>query len=445
MLFSSLTFLFIFLPLFLIIYYFVSDRYKNLVLFFASLIFYAWGELEYIWVLLLSTVVDYTIGRLLKNNENPLQRKLLLFVSLIINFSLLIYFKYSTFICDLLGLDMAFSNGHLPIGISFYTFQTLSYSIDVYRKNVEPLDNIIDFGAYVTMFMQLIAGPIVRFIDVTKEIREKSVNKSNISMGWKRFVLGLAKKVLLANQIGLLWENISRLNQWSGLDGWLGISAFALQIYFDFSGYSDMAIGLGEMLGFKFPENFNDPYFATSITNFWRRWHMTLGTWFREYVYIPLGGNRTSFLKWTRNILFVWALTGLWHGASINFVLWGVYYGVLLWIEKVFFKNIDNKWYNHLYTIFFVLIGWVLFAFEDLSTLTTYLKSMFDFSNIISTQGLYYLRSFGILLVIEILLCHPTIMKQWMKSNHLICIILFVLCICYLIDGSYNPFLYFRF
>jgi len=315
----------------------------------------------------------------------------------------------------------------------------------VYRKNVEPLDNIIDFGAYVTMFMQLIAGPIVRFIDVTKELRERTVSTNDFSNGWKRFVLGLSKKVLLANQIGLLWESISKQSIWYGLDGWLGIIAFALQIYYDFSGYSDMAIGLGQMLGFKFPNNFDDPYYASSITNFWRRWHMTLGTWFREYVYIPLGGNRTSFLKWTRNLLFVWGLTGLWHGASINFILWGLYYGVLLWIEKVFLKGIDLKWYNHLYTIFFVLIGWVLFAFEDLNILALYLKQMFNFSIFITENSIYCFKSFGLLLLVEILLCHPYIMKKWMNSNHLVCAVLFILCIVYLIDGSYNPFLYFRF
>lgn len=444
MLFSSLTFLFVFLPLFLIIYYFVSDKHKNLVLFLSSLLFYSWGELEYIWVLLLSTVVDYTIGRCLKRTNDSKKRTLLLCISLCINFSLLFYFKYSLFISELFNINLPSTN-HLPIGISFYTFQTLSYTIDVYRKNVEPLDNLIDFGAYVTMFMQLIAGPIVRFIDVSKELNERHVSKNDISVGWKRFVLGLSKKVLLANQIGLLWESISNQSMWYGLDGWIGIIAYALQIYYDFSGYSDMAIGLGQMLGFKFPENFNNPYYATSITNFWRRWHMTLGTWFREYVYIPLGGNRTSFLKWTRNLLWVWGLTGLWHGASVNFVLWGLYYGILLWIEKNFFKSVDTKWYNHLYTLFFVLIGWVLFAFEDLNSLSTYLNQMFNFSTLISNNGLYCLRSFGVLLIVEILLCHPKVMNQWMKSNHLMCIILFVLCICYLIDGSYNPFLYFRF
>ena len=440
MLFSSLTFLFLFLPLFLILYYLTSERYRNLLLFIASLIFYAWGEMKYIWVLLLSTVVDFNVGRGLKHTENPKKRKALLLCSLIINFSLLIYFKYSTFFSEMLHLPLP-KTSHLPIGISFYTFQTLSYSIDVYRKKVEPLDDIISFGAYVCMFMQLIAGPIVRFIDVSKEIRERSITKKDISTGWKRFVIGLAKKVLLANQIGILWENISSQSMWYGFDGWLGIIAFALQIYFDFSGYSDMAIGLGQMLGFKFPNNFDDPYFAHSITNFWRRWHMTLGTWFREYVYIPLGGNRTSFLKWTRNLLFVWALTGLWHGASYNFILWGLYYGILLWIEKVCFKNI----HSHVYIIFFVLIGWVLFAFEDLNTLMIYLRSMFNFTTIISSFGLYQLTSFGMLLTIEIALCHPKVMKQLMKANHVVCLLLFVLCICYLIDGSYNPFLYFRF
>lgn len=444
MLFSSLTFLFIFLPLFLIIYYLATPKYRNLVLFLASLFFYTWGEVKYVWILLLSTTVDFTIGRFLKKTDDSFKRKLLLLCSIAVNFSLLFYFKYSTFISELTGIPFPNTN-HLPIGISFYTFQTLSYSIDVYRKKVEPLDNIIDFGAYVCMFMQLIAGPIVRFVDVSKEIRHRSVNKDDFSNGWKRFVLGLSKKVLFANQIGLLWENVLAQNSWFMVDSWLGIIAYALQIYFDFSGYSDMAIGLGQMLGFKFPNNFDNPYYATSITNFWRRWHMTLGVWFREYVYIPLGGNRTSFMKWVRNILFVWALTGLWHGASINFILWGLYYGVLLLIEKIFFKDIDRQWYSHIYALFFILIGWVIFAIEDLSILSQYLTSMFTITNFVSTFGLYQLSSFALLIIIEVLLCHPKIMNQFMKSNHFICLILFVICICYLIDGSYNPFLYFRF
>ena len=444
MLFSSLTFLFIFLPLFLIIYYLANPKYRNFILFLFSLFFYTWGEVKYVWVLLLSTVVDFTIGQCLKRTDNPLKRRIYLFCSLFVNFGLLIYFKYSTFLMELTGIPLPNTN-HLPIGISFYTFQTLSYSIDVYRKKVEPLDNIIDFGAYVCMFMQLIAGPIVRFIDVSKEIRERSINKMDLINGWKRFVLGLSKKVLLANQIGLLWENILSLGTWSFVESWLGIIAYALQIYFDFSGYSVMAIGLGQMIGFKFPNNFDDPYYATSITNFWRRWHMTLGVWFREYVYIPLGGNRVSFLKWVRNILFVWMLTGLWHGASLNFVLWGLYYGVLLLIEKTILKNIDQQWYNHIYAIFFVLIGWAIFAIEDLTILSNYFVSMFNFTNLITTQGMYQLSSYIVLIILEIGLCHPKIMKKFMNSNHIVCLVLFILCICYLIDGSYNPFLYFRF
>ncbi len=444
MLFSSITFLFVFLPIFLIIYYLVPFKLKNLILFVCSLLFYVWGETKYIWVLLTSTFVDFFVSKNLKKTENPTKRKLLLLISLTVNFSLLAYFKYSGFINDLLPFNIPVAT-HLPIGISFYTFQTLSYTIDVYRRNVEALDDFIDFGAYVTMFMQLIAGPIVRFVDVSKEIRERTIFNSDISNGWKRFVLGLSKKVLLANQMGLLFDRISLNTSWMGLDGWIGITAYALQIYYDFSGYSDMAIGLGQMLGFKFPNNFDNPYYATSITNFWRRWHMTLGTWFREYVYIPLGGNRTTFLKWTRNLLVVWGLTGLWHGASWNFVFWGLYYGILLWIEKVFFKGIDNKWYNHIYTIFFVLIGWVLFAFDDLNVLMINLENMFNFSTIISTVALYELKGFAILLIISLALCYPKVMEKSMKANDIICFVLFILCICYLLDGSYNPFLYFRF
>ena len=363
MVFSSLLFLFLFLPAVLLLYLIAPKKGKNLVLFFMSLIFYAWGEPIYITLMLFSTVLDYTNGILVDKFLNEGKKKpaqIALLVSIVVNLGLLGFFKYS-------GLDLP-----LPIGISFYTFQTMSYTIDVYRRKVEVQKNIIDFGTYVTLFPQLIAGPIVRYETVAKELSHRTVTNGMIAEGIRQFLMGLGKKVLLANQIGSLWEHyqVQIGGELSVFGAWIGMSAFAFQIYFDFSGYSDMAIGLGKLFGFHFPENFHYPYEATSMTDFWRRWHMTLGTWFREYVYIPLGGNRQGIKKQIRNIAIVWLLTGIWHGASLNFMYWGIYFGVLLILEKLFYGSYLEKAprvIRHLYGILLIWIGWAIFAIEDFS------------------------------------------------------------------------------
>lgn len=426
-------------------------------LFFMSLIFYAWGEPIYITLMLFSTVLDYTNGILVDKFLNEGKKKpaqIALLVSIVVNLGLLGFFKYS-------GLDLP-----LPIGISFYTFQTMSYTIDVYRRKVEVQKNIIDFGTYVTLFPQLIAGPIVRYETVAKELSHRTVTNGMIAEGIRQFLMGLGKKVLLANQIGSLWEHYQLQigGELSVFGAWIGMSAFAFQIYFDFSGYSDMAIGLGKLFGFHFPENFHYPYEATSMTDFWRRWHMTLGTWFREYVYIPLGGNRRGIKKQIRNIAIVWLLTGIWHGASLNFMYWGIYFGVLLILEKLFYGNYLEKApkvIRHLYGILLIWIGWAIFAIEDEKKIGIFLKSMFGRSDNgwFTQNDCYQLISYGMLFVLLIIGCtsYPKKAWQWIKrkvgedSNILFLVeqvffvLVFVLSVAYLVDATYNPFLYFRF
>lgn len=426
-------------------------------LFFMSLIFYAWGEPIYITLMLFSTVLDYTNGILVDKFLNEGKKKpaqIALLVSIVVNLGLLGFFKYS-------GLDLP-----LPIGISFYTFQTMSYTIDVYRRKVEVQKNIIDFGTYVTLFPQLIAGPIVRYETVAKELSHRTVTNGMIAEGIRQFLMGLGKKVLLANQIGSLWEHyqVQIGGELSVFGAWIGMSAFAFQIYFDFSGYSDMAIGLGKLFGFHFPENFHYPYEATSMTDFWRRWHMTLGTWFREYVYIPLGGNRRGIKKQIRNIAIVWLLTGIWHGASLNFMYWGIYFGVLLILEKLFYGNYLEKApkvIRHLYGILLIWIGWAIFAIEDEKKIGIFLKSMFGRSDNgwFTQNDFYQLISYGMLFVLLIIGCtsYPKKAWQWIKrkvgedSNILFLVeqvffvLVFVLSVAYLVDATYNPFLYFRF
>lgn len=457
MVFSSLLFLFLFLPAVLLLYLIAPKKGKNLVLFFMSLIFYAWGEPIYITLMLFSTVLDYTNGILVDKFLNEGKKKpaqIALLVSIVVNLGLLGFFKYS-------GLDLP-----LPIGISFYTFQTMSYTIDVYRRKVEVQKNIIDFGTYVTLFPQLIAGPIVRYETVAKELSHRTVTNGMIAEGIRQFLMGLGKKVLLANQIGSLWEHyqVQIGGELSVFGAWIGMSAFAFQIYFDFSGYSDMAIGLGKLFGFHFPENFHYPYEATSMTDFWRRWHMTLGTWFREYVYIPLGGNRQGIKKQIRNIAIVWLLTGIWHGASLNFMYWGIYFGVLLILEKLFYGNYLEKApkvIRHLYGILLIWIGWAIFAIEDEKKIGIFLKSMFGRSDNgwFTQNDCYQLISYGMLFVLLIIGCtsYPKKAWQWIKrkvgedSNtlflveQLFLVFVFVLSVAYLVDATYNPFLYFRF
>lgn len=466
MIFSSLPFLFFFLPLFLIIYFIVPRKIKNIILLIFSLIFYAWGEPVYIVLMIFSSVVDYTNGRLIeKYQDDKFKKRIFLIVSVIINLSLLGFFKYSNFLIgninDLFGINIDLLKITLPIGISFYTFQTMSYSIDVYRGTVKASHNFLDFMAYVCMFPQLIAGPIVRYEDVEKELHIRTHSLEAFSNGMYRFIQGLFKKVLIANNIGMLFDSISVIGDKSMLLCWLGAVAFALQIYFDFSGYSDMAIGMGKMMGFNYPDNFNHPYIATSITDFWRRWHMTLSTWFKDYLYIPIGGSKVSKILNIRNLLIVWILTGFWHGSNWNFIIWGLYFGVLLILEKFVFKKFLAKlpnWMKRIYTLFFILISWIIFAFENVSTGLKYLGNMFNFTNIIDNNFIYYFKEYFIILIIGILFSTPIYKKFISVINknrkleiigNVLCmggmIILFVITISSLVGDTYNPFLYFRF
>ena len=466
MVFSSISFLFYFLPCVLILYFISPRKLRNAILALSSLIFYAWGEPRYILIMLFSTVVDYTCGRGIAHKQKKGKSgKAFLVASIVINLSVLGFFKYYNFLAgNIMTLFGAPCTGlleiTLPIGISFYTFQTMSYTIDVYRKVVPAQKNIVNFATFVTLFPQLIAGPIVKYTDIAEELDD--ANRGSIDMfseGVARFIAGLGKKVLFANNIGLLWDTVqsTAIGEMSVLYSWLGIIAFAFQIYFDFSGYSDMAIGLGKMFGFNFPENFNYPYISQSITEFWRRWHMTLGSWFREYVYIPLGGNRVNVLQHIGNILVVWLLTGIWHGANWNFLLWGVYYGVILLVEKLFLQKILEKLprvLRHIYALFFILLGWVLFAFEDLGAGLSYLSVMFGNAEFINQKAIFDLLSYLPMLIVLGIASTP-ITKKLMDVKLVkktapiavpaLAIAVLLLSVAYLVDSGYNPFLYFRF
>ena len=465
MVFSSLLFIFQFFPLFLFIYFVSPKKLKNFVLFLFSLVFYAWGEPIYICLMLFSTVFDYINGLLIERfGASTFKSKIILIIDLIGNLGLLFVFKYYDFfvgnINNIFNLDINFLGVALPIGISFYTFQTMSYTIDVYRGVVPAQHNIISFGAYVSMFPQLIAGPIVQYKTVSEELNNRSVNVGDIYEGIKRFCIGLGKKVILANNIGIIWTNI--LSNWSEhslLTLWLGVICFAFQIYFDFSGYSDMAIGLGRILGFKFLENFNYPYISRSITDFWRRWHISLGSWFREYVYIPLGGNRCSKLLNIRNLLVVWFLTGFWHGASWNYVIWGLYFFILLTVEKYLLKDKLDKLPNvirHIYSLFFILISWVIFSIEDMGLLCNYLSSMFVNVNGFMDKNFLYLFTSNIFLILICIFSSIGVFNQYyniLKTKlkvmnyleYLFLILLFIISVSLLVNSTYNPFLYFRF
>ena len=457
MIFSSLIFLFMFLPLFLLIYYIVPFKYKNIVILIFSLIFYAFGEPVYILLLLFSSFINYVGSNIIFKSNNDKKRKIAFITTIIINLLLLGIFKYANFVVNnlnLLGLEIEELNIALPLGISFFTFQTMSYTIDIYRKNDIVPDNFINFLTYVSMFPQLVAGPIVRYKEVSNELKKREIKKDNFYDGFIVFLKGLFKKVLLANNIGYIFSLIIKdINSISLLTAWLGIISFALQIYYDFSGYSDMAKGIGRMLGFNYPDNFNYPYIADSITDFWRRWHITLSTWFRDYVYIPLGGNRCSKIINIRNILIVWLLTGIWHGASWNYLLWGLYFGIILLIEKFLLKNVLEKLpkvIKHIYAVILILIGWVIFAFEDISDGITYLQKMFINGNILDNHFIFYIRNYYIFFIFGILFSMPIIkrIKRNKVINILIVIIvifLFILTVSSLVGDSYNPFLYFRF
>ena len=475
MVFSSIAFLFFFFPLFLITYYLAPHNrgygLKNLVLLIFSLIFYAWGEPVYIVLMIFSSIVDYTNGRLItryKDKQNL--RRFFMICSVIVNLALLGLFKYADFLIinlnNLFGLSLDTLKLGLPIGISFFTFQTMSYSIDVYRGDVKCEKNFLTFMTYVCMFPQLIAGPIVRYQTVAEELHQRTISFNNFSSGLMRFTFGLFKKVLIANQVGKLWSLSAAYlpHELTLVGAWLGIIAFALQIYFDFSGYSDMAIGIGKMLGFNYLENFNYPYISKSITEFWRRWHMSLSSFFRDYVYIPLGGSRCSTIINIRNIAIVWALTGLWHGASWNFVLWGLYFGLILIIEKFIIKDFLAKRSNifkHIYALVLIMIGWAIFASADITYTKDYLLALVGIDvEFISQNVIYLIINNASILIIAIILSTPiyqVLKRKYIAiDNNLIkkliavvfivaVIILFIVMVAYLVSDTYNPFLYFRF
>ncbi len=468
MVFSSVVFLYIFFPIMLLIYFAVPKKFKNAVMILASLVFFAWGEIRYIFIMLILAVMDFICGKGIDKNEgNKSKQRLYLFIDVGVNLLILFFFKYADFIISninaVLHIEIPLWNIPLPIGVSFNTFQSLSYIIDVYRGTVKCEKSFYNYLTYTTLFPQIIAGPIVRYETVDEELETKKISMDNFSKGMRRFIIGLGKKVLIANNVGALWNMIetSGYSEMSMLLSWVGIIAFALQIYFDFSGYSDMAIGLANIFGMDFDENFNYPYISKSITEFWRRWHMTLGSWFRDYIYIPLGGNRKGFPKQIRNILIVWFLTGAWHGASWNFMLWGLFFGIILIIEKVVLLKILEKlpkWTNHIYSMLLILVSWVIFAFEDLTKVKDYILTMFHLNDtsIVNAEGLYYLKNYFIIIIIGIILATPIVSKLFKKLEEKqtnirsilitgVYIGILLLSTASLVSDSYNPFLYFRF
>ncbi len=475
MVFSSLTFLYIFLPIVLIIYYIVPKNCRNLFILLSGLFFYAWGEPIYVVIMIASTLIDYFAGLIIyKAGDRKPLRRLALIVSVVMNLSLLGFFKYSGFIVEninnIFGTSYGAPTSLLPIGISFFTFQSMSYTIDLYRGNINVQKNPITFAAFVTLFPQIVAGPIVRYEDIATELDDRVVDIDTIWEGIIRFVIGLGKKVLIANNIGVVWDNIKtmELSELPVATAWLGIGAYTLQIYFDFSGYSDMAIGIGKMLGFHFPKNFDYPYMSKSISEFWRRWHITLSAWFKSYVYFPLGGSRKGLKKTILNLAIVWLLTGIWHGASWNFILWGVLYGVLIIIEKLVKTFLQKKdrlyilekipsFIKRVYTIVLVMLGWVLFDTSTISEAFSYMGRMFSFkSTFYDSYTIYILINFGVLFVIAII-GSTNILKRAVLAvekkvpaltNYggiIFMAAVLLLSTAYLVDAGYNPFLYFNF
>lgn len=466
MLFSSIPFLYYFLPITLILYYAVPKPLKNAVLLLASLVFYGWGEPSYVFLMVGSIIVGYVTGILVEKFEKPALKRTVLIISLVINLGLLGYFKYADFFIEnfnkTTGLSVPLLKVALPIGISFYTFQLISYVIDVYWGNVKAQKNLISLATYITMFPQLIAGPIVRYSDVEKQLSERTHDFSKISYGIKRFILGLSKKILIANVLGEFCSIFNASDEKSVLFYWAYAVAVSLHIYFDFSGYSDMAIGLGSLLGFSFPENFNYPFISRSASEFWRRWHMSLGTWFRDYVYIPLGGSRKGTFRLLINIFIVWLLTGFWHGAEWTFMVWGLYFGVLLIIEKTFLLKILEKYkvIGHVYLLLVTVFSFIIFDAATIGDAISHMGKMFGAGEIglISTPTLYYLKSFGVVLLIAIIGATPLPKKliKWINDKTfegkiltilepIALVLLLLVCTGYLVDGSFNPFLYFRF
>ena len=461
MLFSSIPFLYYFLPLVMVLYFLVPRRGKNTVLLLSSLVFYGWGEPKLLFLMIFTIVLFWVCGLAMGRAAGQRQKKFWLLVSVVISVALLGLFKYADFFIgsfnSLTGLGLPMLRLALPVGISFYTFQCLSYTIDVYRGEVPPQKNILSFGAYVSMFPQLIAGPIVRYCDIARQLENRTHSWEQVSRGLRRFLVGLSKKVILADNFALLIKLFRESDEKSVLFYWLYALAFLFNIYFDFSGYSDMAIGLGRIFGFDFPENFNYPYLSKSVTEFWRRWHMTLGSWFRDYVYIPMGGNRVGRGRWMFNILTVWMLTGLWHGAAWNFVLWGLFFGVMLMIEKWVpaLQKLPGL-LRHGYVLLAVILSFVLFNADGLTMAGQDMAGLFGFGNVplVSDAALYYLKSYAVLLGLGILGATPLVKQAAEKISRttiggilepVVLALLLLVCTAYLVDGSFSPFLYFRF
>ncbi|MDR0821910.1 MAG: MBOAT family protein [Oscillospiraceae bacterium] len=469
MVFSDNVFLFGFLPLALLLYFAVPRKFvtvRNSVLLASSIVFYAWGEPFYVLVMLGSTCIDYFAGLIMNRfDDKPTARKAALALSIVINLSLLGLFKYGSFVVtnlnELLGTNFFDPELPLPIGISFYTFQSMSYTIDLYKRHIKVQKNPFHFAAFVTLFPQVVAGPIVRYSDVAAELESRTVTAEMFGEGVTLFVRGLCKKVLIANNIGSLWSGVKAggFADLTAGSAWLGIVAFTLQIYFDFSGYSDMAIGLGKMFGFHFPKNFDYPYLSKSVSEFWRRWHMTLGAWFKSYVYFPLGGSRCSTLKCVRNLAVVWLLTGIWHGAAWNFILWGCFYGLLIIAEKLFLGKTLGKLppaVGHIYTMFAVIMGWVLFDTGTLPNAAACYAALFGANGGYDTHTLYLLSNYGAVLLVAVLFATPLWQKLCDVIKHRsdkaytvisfpVLTAMFLLCAAYLADATYNPFLYFNF
>ena len=467
MLFSSIPFLFYFLPCVLILYLIAPKCLKNTVLLLSSLVFYAWGEPRYVIWMLLAITLGYIFGLLIERfKEKKRISKLFMILSVASSLAMLGYFKYVDFFIGnfnaITGLSVPLLKIALPIGISFYTFQILSYTVDVYRGNVAAQKNPIDLAAYVALFPQLIAGPIVRYSDVAEQLKSRTHSFEKTALGARRFMIGLGKKILIANILGELCDTFRASDDKSVLFFWLYAVAYSLHIYFDFSGYSDMAIGLGKIFGFDFLENFNYPYISASITEFWRRWHMSLGSWFRDYVYIPLGGNRVSRLRHLFNIFVVWMLTGFWHGAAWNFIVWGLFFAVLLMVEKLWLLKYlkKSRVISHIYVVVLIIISFVIFDASSMGQAFSYIGSMFGAGGypLVSTEFLYYLRSYGVVLILGIIGATPLPKKLWNRiaatgigsnimtfAEPIALSALLLCCSAYLVDGSYNPFLYFRF
>ena len=466
MIFSSLLFLYIYLPIVLAIYYISPKKIRNFILLILSLVFYGWGEPIYVSLMVLSIIVGFIGALQINKYRMDKEKSTCIFVTiLLINLGTLFFFKYYGFLIEIINsifnTNLKIKALPLPLGISFYTFQIISYVVDVYRDKTEVQKNIINFGAYVSMFPQLVAGPIVQYSTIEKQLNSRKESFKNFGEGVERFVLGLGKKVIIANNVGMIWNSVKPLapENMSVLTAWIGIISFTLQIYFDFSGYSDMAIGLGKMFGFDFMENFKYPYISKSITEFWRRWHISLGSWFRDYIYIPLGGNRCGQAVQLRNIFVVWFVTGLWHGASWNFIIWGLYFGVIIFIEKIGLLKVLEKlpsFICNIYTMFFVVISWVFFDTDTLKNSMVYIGNMFRLNGNIGYDNLsLYLINTNMVFLVMAIICSTPLFKKFIESlkgnvvGKTIVISIYVgiiiISTSFLVGESYNPFLYFRF